>query len=171
VVAQSGVPSWCPAEPDHQGQSREGASGNAPQTLHETSGKDSRASPRPVPAKGLFALVQGIADTALLVAFVSSNDRYHDWAVSLVEDQTEPLLTCESVLSETAFHLRSSGNPHLADLCLIRMSELYPHHKVITTDCEDFSAYWRNKRDFIPLVCPRRRIEAWRASAEGLIAA
>lgn len=132
--------------------------------------------------------MKGIADTGFLVAFVSSNDRYHDWAVSLVEDQTEPLLSCESVLSETAFHLRSSvaavalisqqlielafdcdehipqlaalakryadRNPDLADLCLIRMSELYPHHKVITTDREDFSVYRRNKREFIPLVCP-----------------
>ena len=132
--------------------------------------------------------MKGIADTGLLVAFVSRNDRYHDWAVSLAQDQTEPLLTCESVLSETAFHLGSSvaalalvsqqlvelafdcndhiaqltalarrysdRNPDLADLCLIRMSELYPHHKVITTDREDFSVYRRNKRGFIPLVCP-----------------
>jgi predicted nucleic acid-binding protein len=132
--------------------------------------------------------VKGIADTGFLVAFVSRNDRHHDWAVSLAEDQTEPLLTCESVVSETAFHLGSSAaalalvsqqlvelafecnkhiaqlaalakrysdrNPDLADLCLIRMSELYPRHKVITTDREDFSVYRRNKREFIPLVCP-----------------
>ena len=132
--------------------------------------------------------MKGIADSGFLVAFVSRNDRHHDWAASLAEDQTEPLLTCESVLSETAFHLGSSAaalalisqqlielafdcnkhipqlaalakrysdrNPDLADLCLIRMSELYPHHKVITTDREDFSVYRRNKREFIPLVWP-----------------
>jgi uncharacterized protein len=132
--------------------------------------------------------VKGIADTGFLVAFVSRNDRHHDWAVSLAEHQAEPLLTCESVLSETAFHLGSSvaalalvsqqlielafecnkhiaqlealakrysdQNPDFADLCLVRMSELYPHHKVITTNREDFSVYRRNKREFIPLVCP-----------------
>ena len=137
--------------------------------------------------------MKGLADTGFLVAFISSNDRHHAWAVSLGEDQTEPLLTCESVLSETAFHLRSSAaalalvsqqliqlafdcnehvaqlaalakryadrSPDLADLCLIRMSELYPHHKVITTDREDFSVYRRNKREFIPLICPPERAD------------
>jgi uncharacterized protein len=101
---------------------------------------------------------------------------------------TEPLLTCEAVLAEAAFHLRStayvvtlvedgllrvafdcSGNlaqlrelahryadrsPDLADLCLVRMSELYPRHTVITVDGGDFRAYRRNKREAIPLLCP-----------------
>ena len=38
-------------------------------------------------------------------------------------------------------------------LCLIRMSELYPHHRVITAD-KDFRVYRRNKREVIPLICP-----------------
>jgi hypothetical protein len=64
----------------------------------------------------------------------------------------------------------SDRNPDLADLCLIRMSELYPHHKVITTDREDFSVYRRNKREFIPLVCrPGRPIEASRRFAASWI--
>lgn len=53
--------------------------------------------------------MKGIADTGLLVAFVSLNDRFHDWAVSIAEDLSEPLLTCEAVLSEAAFHLGSSA--------------------------------------------------------------
>jgi predicted nucleic acid-binding protein len=131
--------------------------------------------------------VKGIADTGFLVAFLSLNDRYHDWAVGIAEDVTEPLLTCEAVLSETAFHLGSSaaaldllaGNlvtldfscaaqqsqlgslakryadrkPDLADLCLIRMSELHPKHSVVTVD-GDFRIYRRNKREVIPLICP-----------------
>lgn len=44
--------------------------------------------------------------------------------------------------------------PDLADLCLIRMSELYPKHSVITVDQADFRVYRRNKRDVIPLICP-----------------
>lgn len=41
--------------------------------------------------------------------------------------------------------------------CLIRMSELYPRHVVITTDEEDFRGYRRNKREAIPLLCPPKK--------------
>ena len=44
--------------------------------------------------------------------------------------------------------------PDLADLCLIRMSELFPKHPIITVDREDFRIYRRNKRETIPLICP-----------------
>ena len=44
--------------------------------------------------------------------------------------------------------------PDLADLCLIRMSELHPRHSVITVDLEDFRVYRRNKREVIPLIHP-----------------
>jgi len=44
--------------------------------------------------------------------------------------------------------------PDLADLCLVRMSELQPHHSVVTVDRQDFRVYRRNKRETIPLVCP-----------------
>jgi len=99
-----------------------------------------------------------------------------------------PLLTCEAVLAESAFHLGSSAvvlalvedemlqlafdcsknlpqlqdlarryedrKPDLADLCLIRMSELNPRHVVITVDESDFRVYRRNKRETIPTLCP-----------------
>jgi predicted nucleic acid-binding protein len=132
--------------------------------------------------------MKAIADTGFLVAFARANDMHHDWAVGLASRVTEPLLTCEAVLAETAFHLRSVSlvlamlaeglitvafncsdhlprlgqlakayagrEPDLADLCLIRMSELYPRHSVITVDREDFRVYRRNKREAIPLSCP-----------------
>ena len=44
--------------------------------------------------------------------------------------------------------------PDLADICLIRMSELHPRHSVITVDRADFQVYRRNKRETIPLICP-----------------
>lgn len=47
--------------------------------------------------------------------------------------------------------------PDLADLCLIRMSELFPRYTVVTTDEEDFRVYRRNKREAIPLLCPPRK--------------
>src|SRR6266487_4773396 len=45
-------------------------------------------------------------------------------------------------------------SPDLADLCLIRMSELFPTHPVITVDRQDFRVYRRNRRETIPLICP-----------------
>ena len=132
--------------------------------------------------------MKGIADTGFLVAFANRNDRHHAWAVRLGEQVTEPLLTCEAVLAETAFHLGSvplvlamlqeglvtlafdlrehlphlaalaeryaDRQPDLADLCLIRMSELHARHRVITVDRRDFRVYRRNKREAIPLICP-----------------
>lgn len=132
--------------------------------------------------------MKGIADTGFLVAFANRSDRYHSWAVSIARGVTEPLLTCEAVLAEAAFHLQSvpvvlamvaeglvalafdchsqlsqiaalanryaDRSPDLADLCLIRMSELYPRHSVITIDREDFSVYRRNRREVIPIICP-----------------
>jgi predicted nucleic acid-binding protein len=135
--------------------------------------------------------VKGIADTGFLVAFANRNDRHHEWAVEVAERVTEPLLTCEAVLAETAFHLQDTGlalamiherlivlafecrehlpqlvaladryadrRPDLADLCVIRMSELHPRHSVLTVDQGDFRIYRRNKREAIPLVCPPER--------------
>ena len=132
--------------------------------------------------------MKGIADTGFLVAFANRADRHHEWAVRVAERVSEPLLTCEAVLAETAFHLRSASlvlamlreglavlafdcrdhlpqlealatryadrQPDLADLCVIRMSELYPRHSVITVDREDFRVYRRNKREAIPLIAP-----------------
>lgn len=134
--------------------------------------------------------MKGIADTGFVVAFVSRADEYHEWAVEVAKGITEPLLTCEAVLAESAFHLRSVARvlsliddemlllafdcsrnldrlaelaeryndraPDLADLCLIRMSELFPRHTVVTTDESDFRVYRRNKRENIPLLCPSR---------------
>jgi len=134
--------------------------------------------------------VRGVADTGFLVAFANARDQHHGWALDVAEDVTKPLLTCEAVLAEAAFHLGDVGlvlemiseelirldfvcndhlahlaalakryknrKPDLADLCLIRMSELHPKHSVITVD-EDFRIYRRNKREVIPLISPPRR--------------
>ena len=47
----------------------------------------------------------------------------------------------------------SDRGPNLADLCLIRMSELHPTHPVITVD-GDFRVCRRNRRQAIPVVMP-----------------
>jgi len=133
--------------------------------------------------------MRAIADTGFLVAFGNRRDRHHTWAVEIAQRVTEPLLTCDAVLAETAFHLGRASlvldyvreglvrpvfviadhlprlaelatryadrSPDLADLCLIRMSELHPKHPVITTDVSDFRVYRRGRREAIPLICPR----------------
>ena len=53
--------------------------------------------------------MRGIADTGFLVAFANRRDRYHEWALGLAGRVSEPLLTCEAVLAEAAFHLRDAA--------------------------------------------------------------
>lgn len=135
--------------------------------------------------------MNAIVDTGFLVALMEARDAYHDWATEVAEEIYWPALTCESVLSETAFHVHTSEaplkmvsdgllqipfevslqldhlrelalrysdrKPDLADLCLIRMSELFPRHTVVTVDEDDFRVYRRNRRDAIPLLCPPRK--------------
>jgi predicted nucleic acid-binding protein len=132
--------------------------------------------------------MKAIADTGFLVAFGNRRDHHHAWALELAHRVSEPLLTCDAVLAETAFHLGSTSlvlgfvrdglvqpaflvgdhiqrltelaaryadrAPDLADLCLIRLSELHPKHPVITTDLEDFRTYRRGRREAIPLIHP-----------------
>ena len=42
----------------------------------------------------------------------------------------------------------------LADACIVRMSELYRGHTVITVDRKDFKVYRRNGREVIPFIAP-----------------
>jgi len=134
--------------------------------------------------------MKGIADTGLIVALLNRDDRHHEWALEIARTISEPLLTCEAVLSEAGFQVGSikwvlglvgegflkiafdlSENfeelvelaeryrdraPGLADLCIIRMSELNEYLPVLTVDESDFRIYRRNRRDVIPIVCPPR---------------
>jgi len=52
--------------------------------------------------------VKGIADTGFLVAFGNRHDQHHDWALAIASELTEPLLTCDAVMAETAFNLRNA---------------------------------------------------------------
>jgi predicted nucleic acid-binding protein len=69
--------------------------------------------------------------------------------VSVAFDCREHMTQLESLAARYA-----DRKPDLADLCLIRMSELFPRHSVVTVDREDFRVYRRNKRETIPLICP-----------------
>jgi predicted nucleic acid-binding protein len=52
--------------------------------------------------------MKGIADAGFLVAALNRHDQFHGWASALAHDIHEPLLTCEAVLAETAFHLHDA---------------------------------------------------------------
>ncbi len=86
--------------------------------------------------------------------------------LSLVE---EGLLEVAFDFSENVAQLRelarryADRKPDLADLCLIRMSELYPRHTLITVDESDFRVYRRNKRRRFPYSVPLLGITEARA--------
>jgi predicted nucleic acid-binding protein len=50
-----------------------------------------------------------VIDTGPLVALLNSRDAFHDWSRDVFAEITPPLLTCESVLSETCFLLRKTN--------------------------------------------------------------
>lgn len=47
-----------------------------------------------------------LLDTGPLVAFLSRQDRYHEWATAQFATMAPPLRTCEAVLTEACFLLR-----------------------------------------------------------------
>ena len=132
-----------------------------------------------------------IVDAGPLVAFLNQADTHHEWAATQFSRLKPPFLTCEAVLSEVCFVLRSRGadaalaldmvgrgalslrfsladeiepvrrlmrryadmGASLADICLVRMSDLHSNCKVLTID-SDFLIYRRDGRRTIPLIAP-----------------
>jgi predicted nucleic acid-binding protein len=132
-----------------------------------------------------------LLDTGPLVALLNAADSHHEWAVAQWGRLKPPFLTCEVVLAEACFLLRTRGQDPsvvldmvargavraefsltkeveavvrlmrryadmgaaLADVCLVRMSELYSNCQVLTLD-RDFLIYRRDGRRVIPLIAP-----------------
>ena len=51
-----------------------------------------------------------IIDTGPLVAFLNKNDTYHEWAKTQFSLVNPPFITCEAVISEACFLLRTFTN-------------------------------------------------------------
>jgi len=108
-------------------------------------------------------LAMGITEPWLTCEAVLAEAAFHlqssAYVLSLVEDE---MLRVAFDLSKNISELRELADryadrkPDLADLCLVRMSELHPRHTVITVDETDFRVYRRNRRETIPLLCPPR---------------
>lgn len=101
-------------------------------------------------------------DRALLTCeAVLAETAFHLENVSLVLAMVEeglalPRLVVSDHLSRLAELAKryADRKPDLADLCLIRLSELNPSLPVITTDVRDFRVYRRGRREMIPLLHP-----------------
>ena len=79
-----------------------------------------------------------------------------DWILSMIERGD---LLCDFDMDGEVAALRRLLHQYrdlpatLADVCLVRMSEIHPRSIVLTLD-RDFSVYRKNRRQTIPLLAP-----------------
>lgn len=111
-----------------------------------------------------MALAARVTDPVLTCEPVLADAALHLQSAALVlamvtEGLVPVAFACDDHLARLAALAQryADRNPDLADLCLVRMSEIYPRHSLITIDERAFRVYRRNKRDVIPLICPPGR--------------
>ena len=73
-----------------------------------------------------MATIKVLLDAGPLIGYLNRKDQHHGWAVESWAALTEPLWTCEAVLSEAIFNLQSEGMPldsilHYLDIGVIRL--------------------------------------------------
>jgi predicted nucleic acid-binding protein len=56
-----------------------------------------------------MAATRVLVDTGPLMAYLNRRDRHHAWAVTCWKAMTDPLWTCEAVVSEVVFLLESEA--------------------------------------------------------------
>jgi len=101
--------------------------------------------------------MKGIADTGLLVAFANRRDRYFPWAFTLAQTVTAPLLTCEAVLAETAFHLRDSALVlRMVETGLVRVGFGLDEHRA---NLAALAHRYRGRKPDLADLCPIRMAE------------
>jgi predicted nucleic acid-binding protein len=61
-----------------------------------------------------------LLDTGPLVAFLSADDAYHDWAQERWRNLSPPLLSCEAVITEAAFLLQRQDKSRAGLFALIQ---------------------------------------------------
>ena len=107
------------------------------------------------------SLASRVTEPLLTCEAVLAEASFHLQDVSLVlalvqEGLVKVAFDCNAHLPQLAALAERyrDRRPDLADLCLVRMSELHPGHCVITVDRDDFRIFRRNKREVIPLISP-----------------
>jgi predicted nucleic acid-binding protein len=81
-----------------------------------------------------MAATRVLVDTGPLVAYLNRRDRHHAWAVECWKALTDPLWTCEAVVSEAVFLLQADGadlNPvlQLIERDLVRLDFAIADHR------------------------------------------
>jgi uncharacterized protein len=71
-----------------------------------------------------------IVDTGPVVAFLNRRDRHHSWAVEQFGSLPPPLLTCEAVLSESAYLVRDLHGGPEAVLDLVARGVVAPRFRI-----------------------------------------
>lgn len=51
-----------------------------------------------------------IADTGIIVGYLSSKDQWHKWTLQQMENLPTPFLTCEAVITEACYLMQNSPN-------------------------------------------------------------
>lgn len=73
-----------------------------------------------------MAATKVLLDAGPLIGYLNRKDQYHGWAVESWESLTDPLWTCEAVMSEVIFNLQSEEMPldsvlHYLEIGIIRL--------------------------------------------------
>jgi uncharacterized protein len=58
-----------------------------------------------------MAATKVLLDAGPLIGYLNRKDQYHGWAVESWASLSEPVRSCETVLSEAIFNLQSEGMP------------------------------------------------------------
>ncbi len=112
-------------------------------------------------AAGLFAKIQGpaitcdavISEACFLLREVPDARQKIFVLVERGILRVLPMLSEESSAVRVLLS-RYGKRMDYADACLVRLSELYREHTVVTTDAQDFRIYRRFTRQAIPLMVP-----------------
>ncbi|MBA2434767.1 MAG: PIN domain-containing protein [Verrucomicrobiota bacterium] len=74
-----------------------------------------------------------ILDTGPLVGWINRRDQWHEWSVAAMEALQPPLITCEAIIAEAAWHLRDNREAvdqlfGLIESGALRIVEILPDH-------------------------------------------
>jgi uncharacterized protein len=87
-----------------------------------------------------------LLDTGPLVAYLNRRDDYHEWAASVLDPVTQPLLTCEPVLAEACHLLRRLPGGAEAVLELLQRGAMRVNFS-LAENARGLSALMRKYRD------------------------
>ncbi|WP_341730844.1 PIN domain-containing protein [Microcoleus sp. EPA2] len=65
-----------------------------------------------------------ILDTGVLIAFLMPKDKFHSWAVSQLSQVTDPVITCEPVITEACFLAQRIHHGQATILKLIKQGHI-----------------------------------------------